>query len=238
MSFEADGQGGVRFTTGGAGNTVAQQTQLQGQRDAATQSAQELQTLFDNISASDVGVAGNFNDVLTRYGAQIWPEVARGDVVALRSQMQATTMRLARVLAADDRISETDRRMAQEVSASPGLGESLPSAKAKIAALTTLSAYRSKFAGSLAEGGGTLPPINRAVVGQLVDEGAISPALAQTYVETMLSTSRGGPTQVPGMDSLQPQQPAQAPASPQSPPPGVDPADWQFLTPEERELFR
>lgn len=238
MSFEADGQGGVRFTTGGTGNTVSQTSQLQSQRDSAAQSAQELMTLFDNISASDVGVAGNVNDILTRYGAQIWPEVARGDVVALRSQMQATTMRLARVLAADDRISETDRRMAQEVSASPGLGESLPSAKAKIAALTTLSAYRSKFAGSLAEGGETLPPINRAVVGQLVDEGRISPAIAKTYIDTMLSSTRGGPTQVPGMDSLQPQQPAQAPASPQSPPPGVDPADWQFLTPEERELFR
>lgn len=238
MSFEADGQGGVRFTTGGAGNTVSQQTQLQGQRDAAARSARELQTLFDNISASDVGVAGNFNELLTNYGAQIWPEVARGDVTSMRAQMTATTMGLARSLAGDSRISDTDRRMAQEVMAGKGLGESLPGARAKIAALTVLHAYREKFAGTLAEGGEALPPINRAVVGQLVDDGAISPALAQTYVETMLSSTRGGPTQIPGMDSLQPQQPAQAPASPQSPPPGVDPADWQFLTPEERELFR
>ncbi len=238
MSFEADGQGGVRFTTGGTGNTVSQQTQLQGQRDAAARSARELQTLFDNISASDVGIAGNFNELLTNYGAQIWPEVARGDVTSMRAQMTATTMGLARSLAGDSRISDTDRRMAQEVMAGKGLGESLPGARAKIAALTVLHAYREKFAGTLAEGGEALPPINRAVVGQLVDDGAISPALAQTYVETMLSTSRGGPTQIPGMDSLQPQQPAQAPASPQSPPPGVDPADWQFLTPEERELFR
>lgn len=238
MSLEADGQGGIRFSTGGAGNTVSQQTQLQGQRDAAARSARELQTLFDNISASDVGVAGNFNELLTNYGAQIWPEVARGDVTSMRAQMTATTMGLARSLAGDSRISDTDRRMAQEVMAGKGLGESLPGARAKIAALTVLHAYREKFAGTLAEGGEALPPINRAVVGQLVDEGAISPALAQTYVETMLSTSRGGPTQIPGMDSLQPQQPTQAPASPQSPPPGVDPADWQFLTPEERELFR
>lgn len=238
MSFEADGQGGVRFTTGGTGNTVSQQTQLQGQRDAAARSARELQTLFDNISASDVGVAGNFNELLTNYGAQIWPEVARGDVTSMRAQMTATTMGLARSLAGDSRISDTDRRMAQEVMAGKGLGESLPGARAKIAALTVLHAYREKFAGALAEGGQALPPINRAVVGQLVDDGVISPALAQTYVETMLSSSRDGPTQVPGMDRLQPQQPAQAPASPQSPPPGVDPADWEFLTPEERELFR
>lgn len=238
MSFEADGQGGVRFTTGGAGNTVSQQTQLQGQRDAAARSARELQTLFDNISASDVGVAGNFNELLTNYGAQIWPEVARGDVTSMRAQMTATTMGLARSLAGDSRISDTDRRMAQEVMAGKGLGESLPGARAKIAALTVLHAYREKFAGTLAEGGEALPPINRAVVGQLVDEGAISPALAQTYVETMLSTSRGGPTQVPGMDSLQPQQPAQAPAAPQSPPPGVDPADWEYMTPEQKALFQ
>lgn len=239
ISFEADGQGGVRFTTGGSGNTVSQQSQLQGQRDAAARSARELQTLFNNITASDVGVAGNFNDLLTNYGAQIWPELAREDTTAMRSQMQATTMGLARSLAGDSRISDTDRRMAQEVMAGQGLGESLPGAKAKIAALTVLHAYREKFAGTLAEGGDPLPPINSSIVGQLVDEGAISPALAQTYVETMLSRSRGGPTQVPGMDRLQPQQSAPAPTgAPDAPPPGVDPAEWQFLTPEERELFR
>ena len=239
MSLEMDGEGNLRFSTGGAGNTVSQQTQLQGQRDAAARSARELQTLFDNISASDVGVAGNFNELLTNYGAQIWPEVARGDVTSMRAQMTATTMGLARSLAGDSRISDTDRRMAQEVMAGKGLGESLPGAKAKIAALATLHAYREKFAGTLAEGGDPLPPINSATVGQLVDEGAISPALAQTYIETMLSRSRGGPTQVPGMDRLQPQQTAPAPAgAPDAPPPGVDPAEWQFLTPEERELFR
>ncbi|HEV7416311.1 MAG TPA: hypothetical protein VGN98_09140 [Tianweitania sediminis] len=208
MSFEADGEGGVRFTTGGSGNTVSQQTNLQGQRDAATQSAQELQTLFDNLSAADVGVAGNFNDFLTNYGAQVFPDVARGDVTAMRSQMQATTMRLARSLSGDNRISDTDRRMAQEIMAGQGLGESLPGAKAKIAALTVLHAYRAKFAGSLAEGGDVLPPINGSVLGQLVDEETISPAIANEYQQTMLSRTRGGPTQVPGMDRLQPQQTA------------------------------
>lgn len=235
MSFEVDGQGGVRFTTGGAGNTVAQQTQLQGQRDAAAQSARELQTLYDNISASDVGIAGNFNDFLTNYGAQLFPEVARGDVAAMRSQMQATTMRLARSLAADGRISDTDRRMAQEVMASQGLGESLPGARAKIAALTVLHAYREKFAGSLASGGDPMPPINRSVVGQLVDDGAISPALAQTYIETMLSSNRGGLTQFPSIGT-----PQSAPPEPNagSAPSGVDPADWEFMTPEQRALFQ
>lgn len=236
INFEADGQGGMRFTTGGAGNTVSQQTNLQGQRDAATQSAQELQTLFNNISASDVGVAGNFNDALTNYGAQIWPNVARGDVTAMRSQMQATTMRLARSLAGDNKISETDRRMAQEVMAGQGLGESLPGAKAKIAALTVLHAYRAKFAGSLASGGDALPPINGSVLGQLVDDGTISPAIADEYQQTMLSRSRGGPTQIPGVTGTPaPQQPAPAQSSA---PASVDPADWEFMTPEQKALFQ
>lgn len=235
MSFEVDGQGGVRFTTGGAGNTISQQTNLQGQRDAATQSAQELQTLFDNISAADVGVAGNLNDFLTNYGAQIWPDVARGDVTAMRTQLQAATMRLARSLSGDSRISESDRQTAREINAGVGFGESLPGAKAKLAALTVLHAYRAKFAGSLAAGGDPLPPINRSVVGQLVDDGAISPALAQTYVETMLSSSRGGPTQFPGAAHAPAQQSAPAPSAA---PPGVDAADWEYMTPEQRALFR
>lgn len=234
ISFEADGQGGVRFTTGGSGNTVSQQTQLQGQRDAAARSARELQTLYDNLSASDVGVAGNFNELLTNYGAQVWPEVARGDVTAMRAQLTATTMGLARSLAGDSRISDTDRRHAEEVMAGKGLGESLPGARAKIAALTVLHAYREKFAGTLAEGGEALPPINRAVVGQLVDDGAISPALAQTYVETMLSNSRGGPTRIPGVGDATPE----IDREPLAAPSGVDPADWEFMTPEQKALFR
>lgn len=234
MSFEVDGQGGVRFTTGGSGNTVSQQTNLQGQRDAATQAAQELQTLYDNITASDVGLAGNVNDLLTNYGAQIWPDVARGDVTAMRSQMQATTMRLARSLSGDNRISDTDRRMAQEIMAGQGLGESLPGAKAKIAALTVLHAYRAKFAGSLASGGEPLPPINGRVLGQLVDDGAISPDLAAEYQSTMLSGSRGGPMQMPGAGTA----PIQTAPGPQAMPSGVDPADWEFMTPEQKALFR
>jgi len=235
MSFEVDGQGGVRFTTGGTGNTVSQQTNLQGQRDAATQSAQELQTLFNNITAADVGVAGNFNDALTSYGAQIWPDVARGDVTAMRTQLQAATMRVARSLAADNRISDTDRRMAQEVMVGQGLGESLPGAKAKLAALTVLHAYRAKFAGSLAAGGEPLPPIDGAVLGQLVDDGAISPALAAEYQRTMLSSSRGGPTQLPGAAPARAQPPAPAASDV---PYGVDPADWEFMTPEQKALFQ
>lgn len=202
--------------------------------DGERRSARELQTLFDNISASDVGVAGNLNDFLTNYGAQVWPEVARGDTTAMRSQMQATTMTLARSLSGDSRISDTDRRMAQEVMVGQGLGESLPGAKAKLAALTVLHAYRQKFAGTLAEGGEALPPINRAVVGQLVDDGAISPALAQTYVETMLSNTRGGPTRIPGVGGATPE----IDREPLAAPSGVDPADWEFMTPEQKALFR
>ncbi|QDC01720.1 hypothetical protein [Mesorhizobium sp. 8] len=243
MSFEADGQGGVRFTTGGAGNTVSQQTNLQGQRDAATQSARELQTLFDNIAASDVGVAGNFNDFLTNYGAQVFPNVARGDVTAMRTQMQTTAMRMARSLAGDNRISDTDRRMAEDIMVGQGLGESLPGAKAKLATLVVLNAYRAKFAGSLASGGAALPPINGSVLGQLVDDGAITPALADEYQRTMLSSKRGGPTRIPSVGELErdfnpTQLAAPQKSAPAAAPAGVDPADWEFLTPEEKALFR
>ncbi len=238
MSFEADGQGGVRFTTGGAGNTVSQQSNLQGQRDAATQSARELQTLFDNIAASDVGVAGNFNDFLTNYGAQVFPHVARGDVTAMRTQMQTTAMRMARSLAGDNRISDTDRRMAEDIMVGQGLGESLPGAKAKLATLIVLNAYRAKFAGSLASGDGALPPINGSVMGQLVDDGAITPAQADEYQRTMLSSKRGGPTRIPTVSELERDYAPTAGQDPQAVPSGVDPADWEFMTPEQKALFR
>lgn len=238
MSFEADGQGGVRFTTGGAGNTVSQQSNLQGQRDAATQSARELQTLFDNIAASDVGVAGNFNDFLTNYGAQVFPHVARGDVTAMRTQMQTTAMRMARSLAGDNRISDTDRRMAEDIMVGQGLGESLPGAKAKLATLIVLNAYRAKFAGSLASGGGALPPINGSVLGQLVDDGAITPAQADEYQRTMLSSKRGGPTRIPSVGELERDFDPAIDREQLAAPSGVDPADWEFMTPEQKALFR
>jgi hypothetical protein len=85
-----------------------------------------------------------------------------------------------------------------------------------------------------------LPPINGSVLGQLVDDGAISPALADEYQQTILSSNRGGPTHIPNMRDLDPAQPAAAPrpSAPAAAPAGVDPADWEFLTPDEKALFR
>jgi hypothetical protein len=238
ITFETDGEGKMRFTTGGAGNTVSQQTNLQGQRDAATQSARELQTLYNNITAADVGVAGNLNSFLTDYGAQVFPNVARNDVTAMRTQMQTTAMRMARSLAGDNRISDTDRRMAEDIMVGQGLGESLPGAKAKLATLVVLNAYRAKFAGSLASGDGALPPINASVLGQLVDDGAITPALANEYQRAMLSSDRGGPTRIPSVGELERDFAPAAEKDPLAVPSGVDPADWEFMTPEQKALFR
>ncbi|WP_187972482.1 hypothetical protein [Aquibium microcysteis] len=208
MSFEVDGQGGVRFSTGGD-QTVSRQTDLQSQEAESARASSELTALFDNLRSDDLGVAGNVNDLLTNYAAQIYPDLARTDVAAARNQMKATTLGLARALVSDDRLSDADRRAANAVMVSDGLGESLPGARAKLASLIALNAYRQKFAGSIRTGAGPLPPLDRAMLGRLVDEGAISPRVAQTYATDVLSRVPHSPNGViPGVDM-----PAQAPRS-------------------------
>ena len=169
MSFEVDGEGGVRFSTGGAGNTVARQTELSRQRDDAALRARELTTIYDGLSSSDVGVAGNLNDFLTRYGAQAFPGVARTDVSAMRSQIEAATIPLARTLSGDARISNLDREAAQRAMVDTGFGESVESARAKLATLIAISAYRSKFAERMSSGESPLPPIDETMLRQMVD---------------------------------------------------------------------
>lgn len=192
VSFETDGQGGIKLSTGNAaGNTTARTTDLQRQEAEAGRAVNELTALFDTLRPDDLGAAGNINDLLTNYAAQAFPGVARPDVAATRAQLKATTLGLARSLIQDDRLSDSDRRAANEVMVSDGLGESLPGAQAKIAALVALSAYRKKYANAVRTGGEKLPPLDGPMLGRLVDEGAISPRVADVYARTVLRAPPG-----------------------------------------------
>lgn len=200
MSLEVGKDGTVRMVTGnGAGQTTSRVTDLQRQEAEAGRGVQELTALFNTLRPDDLGLAGNLNEVLTNYGAQIFPGVARPDVSATRAQLEATTLGLARTLVGDDRLSDGDRRAANDVMVSGGLGESLPGAQAKLAALITLNAYRQRYANAVRTGG-QLPELDGAMLGRLVDEGAVSPRVAQVYRQTVLARrpqAQGSP--IPGV---------------------------------------
>jgi hypothetical protein len=187
MSVEVGKDGTFRMVTGnGAGQTNSRVTDLQRQEAEAGRAASELTSLFNVLRQDDVGVAGNVNEIATNYGAQFFPGLARPDVAGTRSQLNASTLSLAKALLGDDRLSDADRRAAKEVMVSGGLGESLPGARAKLATLITLSAYRQKFANTVRAGGAQMPPLDRRVLGQLVDDGAISPEVASVYAGNVL----------------------------------------------------
>jgi len=95
------------------------------------------------------------------------------------------------MLVQDERLSDSDRRAANEVMVSGGLGESLPGAQARLATLVALSAYRKEFANNVRPGGQPMPPLDGAMLGRLVHKGAISPRVAKTYAATVLN--RAGP---------------------------------------------
>lgn len=205
MSFETDGQGGIRLTTGNAaGLTTARVGDLQRQETENARAVAELSTLFNTLRPDDLGVAGNVNELLTNYGAQVFPTLARPDVAGTRAQLDATTLGIARSLVQDDRLSDGDRKAVEAIMVGGGLGESLPGARAKLAALIAMSAYRQKFANTVRTGGERLPPLDRSMLGRLVDEGALSPAVAQTYVETVLSRGPQSPNgPLPGVNVQQ-----------------------------------
>lgn len=210
INFEVDGEGGIRFSTGGAGGTVSNTTSLLGSERENLRAANELSLLYDTITAADVGIAGNVNEFLTDYGAQLSPGIARSDVAATRAQLEAMSIQLARTLSGDSRISNMDREAAQRVMVDQGLGESLPGAKAKLAMLVVLHAYRSAFASDQL-GGERLPPINGEVLGQLVDRGLVSPPVAQEFNQTVLARRQGAGAPGSGVNPG-----AQSPASPEA----------------------
>jgi hypothetical protein len=202
MSFETDGQGGIKLSTGNAaGMTTSRVGDLQRQETENGRAVAELTTLFDTLRTDDLGVAGNVNDVLTNYGAQMFPTLARPDVAATRTQLDATTQGIARAIVQDDRLSDGDRKAVEQIAVGTGFGESLPGARAKLATLIAMSAYRAKYANTVRTGGERLPPLDRSMLGRLVDENAISPSVAQAYLENVLSRGSQSPNgPLPGVN--------------------------------------
>jgi len=205
MSFETDGQGGIKLSTGNAaGLTTSRVGDLQRQETDNSRAVAELTTLFDTLRPDDLGVAGNVNELLTDYGAQMFPTLARPDVAGTRAQLGATTQGIARAIMQDERLSDSDRRAVEQLMVSRGFDESLPGARAKLATLIAMSAYRAKYANTVRAGGERLPPLDRGMLGRLVDEGAISPAVAQSYAETVLSRAPQSPNgTLPGVNVQQ-----------------------------------
>lgn len=234
MSFETDGQGGIKLTTGNAaGNTTARVTDLQRSEQEAGRAVNELTSLFETLRPDDLGAAGNINDLLTNYGAQMFPTLARPDVASTRAQLRATTLGLAKALVGDDRLSDGDRRAANDVMVSDGLGESLPGAQAKLAALIALNAYRKKFANTARTGGEKLPPLDGAMLGRLVDEGAISPRVADVYAKNVLRHApQAADGLIPGVANPESAIMAPSPSAPQSarggPQPGAIEDGYRF----------
>jgi hypothetical protein len=202
VSFETDGNGGIKLSTGNAaGLTTARVGDLQRQETEAGRAVNELTGLFETLRPDDLGAAGNLNEFLTNYGAQVIPSLARPDVAGTRAQLDATTLGLARAIVQDDRLSDSDREAAKGVMVSGGLGESLPGARAKLASLIALSAYRKKYANAVRNGDEPLPPLDGRMLGRLVDEKAISPAVAQLYSQNVLARGAQSPDGIlPGVN--------------------------------------
>jgi len=244
MSFETDGQGGIKLSTGNsAGLTTSRVGDLQRQETENTRAVAELSTLFDTLRPDDLGVAGNINEILTDYGAQAFPSLARPDVAGTRAQLGATTQGIARAIMQDERLSDSDRRAVEQLMVSRGIDESLSGARAKLSTLIAMSAYRAKFANTVRSGGERLPPLDRTMLGRLVDEGAISPAVAQSYAETVLSRTPQSPNgPLPGVNV---QQDIQAVTGGSGIPTVATPEEamrlqpgTKFLTPDGREKVR
>lgn len=246
MSVEVGKDGTFRMMTGnGAGQTNSRVTDLQRQEAEAGRAVNELTSLFNTLRPDDLGVAGNINEALTNYGAQAFPSVARPDVTGTRSQLNATTLSLAKALMGDERLSDADRRAANEVMVSGGLGESLPGAQAKLATLITLNSYRQKYANAVRTGGGPLPPLDGKMLGRLVDEGAISPQIAHVYAQNVLSRGpQAANSMVPGVNiptAVPPLAGASATSLPTVRTPeeaAALPPGTRFRTPDGREKVR
>lgn len=216
MSVEVGKDGTFRLVTGNnAGQTNSRTTDLQRAESEGNRAVNELIPLFSNLREDDLGARGITNDLLTNYGAQIVPGVARTDVAGRRNQLRATTLSLAKALLGDDRLSDADRRAAEAVSVSNGIDESLPGAQAKIASLIVLNAYRASYAKSVREGQ-QLPPLSPQIVGQMVDNKVIPAEIARQYVQNNFNAppQTGGP--VSGV-----QMPTGAPGAPQAAAPAV-----------------
>jgi hypothetical protein len=203
MSFESDGKGGIKLSTGNAaGQPTGRVNDLMRAESEGNRAVNELIPLLENLRQDDLGAAGNINDLMTNYGAQVAPGLARPDVTGRRNQLRATTLSLAKALLGDDRLSDADRRAAEQVSVSNGIDESLPGAQAKISSLIVLNAYRAEYAKSVREGQ-KLPPLSPQIVGQMVDKKLIPLNVAEMYVKNNFTAREPTTGPIPGVQTPQ-----------------------------------
>ena len=193
-SFEVGPDGQIRFSMGG-GITNRTAGALEGSREGALQLANSMTSLYRNLTPEALGVAGQFNDeFMNRVVAQVAPNAANLPVAAQRTQLRAAIVREARGILGNDRLNREDRERIAQLMPDPNtIFESYPRAKAALATLATYAAYDAAFADARREGE-TLPPINPQIVGQLVDQGMLDPAIAQDAISSLF----GGARTVPG----------------------------------------
>lgn len=193
-SFEVGPDGQIRFSMGG-GITNKTAGALEGSREGALQLANSMTSLYRNLTPEALGVAGQFNDeFMNRVVAQVAPNAANLPVAAQRTQLRAAIVREARGILGNDRLNREDRERIAQLMPDPNtIFESYPRAKAALATLATYAAYDAAFADARREGE-TLQPINPQIVGQLVDQGMLDPAIAQDAISSLF----GGARSVPG----------------------------------------
>jgi hypothetical protein len=202
-SLTLDKNGGLVFQQGNVGGlTNSRQTDLARASDDNTRTSNEMVSLIRMIRPDDIGVAGNLNKLLTNYGAQLFPGLARPDVTARVTQLEASILGSARALAQDDRLSDGDRKAVERIAGSTGVGESFAGVQAKLATLAVMTAYRAAYADKVREGQ-RLPNLDRATLGRLVDEKRIPADVALMYVENNFTAREPTTGPVPGVQTPQ-----------------------------------
>lgn len=138
-AYGPDGQLLSRVTSGRGAQkdpnapTIATQTDVQKQALAGESAVTTGITLLNSLSPDMVGARGFFNEVVINEGlAQIFPEKAKDEVSSGRSLMRAFNERVIKSIKADSQLNASERKALESALPQFGVGESLPSAKAKI----------------------------------------------------------------------------------------------------------
>ena len=197
MDLEVGPDGGVRFRTGVNDYTVGTAGRLEQNAIRSRQTANNMVTLFDTLSADALGVRGQWNEQVVNRGlAQIYPDIARADVTAQQSFLRNTILQDARTLLQNDRLAQADRDAIDRLMPDPdAFWESLPRARSAVATVALLAAYNSEFADQMRGGQEALPPLDARIAGQLVDRGVIPPNVAEQAVNALFSARGQGSPQ-------------------------------------------
>lgn len=231
MSLEVGKDGNIKFVTGSGTNTVSRTTDLQTQVGENERGAQELVALFDTLRQDDLGLLGNFNEkVLTDFGGQFNPDLARPDVVARRNQLKSASANLAKAIMQDPRLSDTDRALARDIAVGDGIDVSLPGAQAQIAQLAVMLMWQEAAARAQLDGS-PIPPRDANFVGGLVDQGKLPAYIAKIYQDTMGAAQGGGASPLGNLPS-QTDSPSPGPVSP-APAAAAAAAPVRVNTPDE-----